>query len=899
MTSMLNNSFLELSAKENLVDYSPIMYGMQNKLLYSSFIETNTAVISEVKASYEWVMPNNDFSFDGLTTFVDLFIIDSAKKILDMKTFSIYTKIRMGMPKSKSMTIFSLGGCEGFSILIDTNSELVFDVKCGTLSYKSGIYIPVNYNTELGLVYDGFKISYYLNGDKYTELNTYFNLHYKPKIVVGKSSEFNSEFFIGKIFYIAFFSEALGPLRMKKINREGYVKPDKVRVPKQITLDNRECISSCANQPIPGIPGSPKPPPEAITYEINGDKTILSGSLAGGSSNLQEKKDLSPFVEVKCSSTAREIFKGDIKIGDKIRIKCPSDCKKGLIYGTIIYSFDSLACLASIHSGVVKANQGGMMLLKALPGMTFYQGTLQYGLQSTSIDKSDYSFQVEEAPPVITIDCKISASTPQFAGTLGMKFLVRCPENCSKTAHYVFGSNLYSGDSSICQAAIHAGALNDRGGEVQFMIEPGEKLYFRKRAFGIESKERDSYVKSIRFFNANNNLFVKYKEEFKSPSVQTNWDVIDNLEADHYPSKWEFVNTPSNIKSPSKFLLHQAHKTKSQSPLSFGTILALKNVDVVNSYFKVSLYFLNLSPVGIIFRYKDENNYYQLRLNNNGAFKIILVKKFEGKSTCLQTSQISINPKMWYTFSLLVHYDTFQAFLQIGELRNNQLIFEAVDNDIQRGGLGIGSDGNDDFYIGNIFIDNYEKDKDFNTKAGSDNRSFEIILRENNPNHRLKYCKSLFSDDKERRLNCKEFHNYCEYRCNEAVHRRENILNYSCKKSCIKDSLLKEKLENMQMTEQVSYGLSGAWTPKEKEKCDYKPDDSGASSYWVPCYITEVKSRAYDPEQKLVTVKYSIEGRTLNKTVLYPNITLKKCGTMLTDRKECNNMTIQLPNLKA
>lgn len=903
MTSMLNNSFLELGSEEMLLDQSnPVRKTSHNLLspyIFTSFIETGSNSGGDIKANYEWVSPNNDFQFDGISVFVDLFLIEAARKILDMKTFTVYTKINMGKLDAKPLTIISVGGCEGFSILIDINSELVFDVKCGSLSYKSGVYIPLNYDSQIGVVYDGAKVSFYLNGVKLNEVSTYFNLNYQQKITIGKNSEFNTHYFVGKIFYIAFFGEALGPIRLKKIFESGYIKPDRVRIPKQITLDNRECISSCANQAIPGMPGSPRPPAEAITYEINGDKTVLTGALAGGQANSQQKTDLSPFIEVKCTTTAREVFKGDIKVGDKARVKCPAKCKKGMIFGTLIYSFDSLACVAAIHSGVTKGSQSSMILLKALPGMTFYQGTQQYGVQSTSIDKSDYSFQVEEAPPVITVDCKTTASVPEFAGTLGMKFLVYCPENCSKAPNYVFGNILYSGDSSICQSAIHSGALNDRGGEVQFMIEPGQKSYYKKRAFGIESKERDSYVKSIRFFNGNNNLFIKYKEDFQSP-LTNKWEVIDNLEASHYPSKWEFIKTPSNIQSSSQFLLHQAHKTRSKSALSYGTILSLKNVDVVNSFYRLSFYFVNLSPVGIIFRYKDENNYYHLRLNNVGAYKLVLLKRYEGKTTSLETSStITINPRVWYTFTVLIYYDSIKIFLQIGDLRNNQQIFEVVDNDIQRGSLGIGSDGNDHFYVNGIYIDNYEAGSDqLGTKAGTDNRSFELILRENTPTHRAKYCKSLFGSNREELIKCREFHQYCEYRCNDMIHKRENILNFSCKRACVKDSLLKEKLENMQMNEEVSYGLnSGVWTPKESQKCDFKPDDLGNSSYWVPCIISEVKPNANDPEQKYVQLKYIIQGKVKVKSVLYPNITLKKCGSMLKVRKDCDQQGNELPSL--
>lgn len=889
MISMINtNSFLELGVGVG-------------SILHSSFLETAATTSSLIKASYDWSSPSNEFKFDGASTFVDLYLIQAARKILDMKTFTMFTKIIMRSFNKNPQTIISIGGCEGFSLTIDANAELVFDVKCGTNIYKSGIYIPVNYSTKISTVYDGIKLIFYLNGAKYNELSTYFNLQYKKTIVIGKNSEYDKDYFNGKIFYTAFFSEALGPRRNTAMYNDGYTKPDKIKPHKFITLDNRVCITSCANQPIPGIVGSPTPPPEAITYEVHGDKTVISGTIGGTKAGASDNNDFSPFIEVKCGTTAREIFKGDIKIGDKVRIKCPDDCKKpiGAIFGTIIYSFDSLACFSSVHAGLSKAGTSSMIILKVSPGLSFYQGTFQYNIQSTSIDKSDYSFTIEEAPPVIIVDCKTQGSLSQFAGTLGMKFLVKCPGKCSKIPHNVFGNELYSGDSSICQSAIHSGAINDRGGEVQFMIEPGKKLYFGSKAFGIDSKERDSYVKSIRFFNANNNLFIKYIETFSSQYINTKWDIIDNLEANDYPSKWEFVPTPGTIKTTSKFLLHQARKIRSESPLSYGSILALKNTDVVNSLYKISFYFVDLNPIGIVFRYKDDNNYYHLRINNIGAFKMILVKRYEGKSTVLASSNISITPRMWYTFTLQIFYDKFRVFLQIGELRNNQLLFETADNDIQRGALGVATDGNDDFYANGIFIDNYEMSQDkMKAKAGSDTVSFEVLLRENTVSHRQKYCKSSYPHDQEGFLSCKEFHTYCKTRCNEQIHKRENILNYSCYRSCVKDSLLKEKIANMQMNEEIGFGLNGdVWTPKEKEKCDYKMNDPTGGSFWVPCFVVEVKNNANDPEQKFVQIKYKSGSSVKVSTVLYPNITLKKCGNMLSRRVDCNKTANMLPNL--
>jgi len=43
--------------------------------------------------------------------------------------------------------------------------------------------------------------------------------------------------------------------------------------------------------------------------------------------------------------------------------------------------------------------------------------------------------------------------------------LIKCPEECSKSDGIVWGSGIYTDDSVICKAAIHAGILNDVGGE--------------------------------------------------------------------------------------------------------------------------------------------------------------------------------------------------------------------------------------------------------------------------------------------------------------------------------------------------------------------------------------------------------------------------------------------------
>jgi len=406
------------------------------------------------------------------------------------------------------------------------------------------------------------------------------------------------------------------------------------------------------------------------------------------------RNDVSALKEITCKTTPRHLLGEDIKKGDKRRVKCPKGCKKEKnlqIFGTILYTLDSPICRSAIHSGIIK-DKGGNVMIKVMHALKYYLGTRQFGIQSSGINKSDFSYTIEQATPVLTISCKTQGINNLFSGKIGRKYLVKCPVNCSRMTHNVFGNQIYSADSSICQAAIHAGALNDRGGEVNFITASGLKQYFGLKAFNVESKDRESYVKSFKFFGKNKNSFVKFREEFNSQFVTKNWDIVDNLEANNYPSNWKYIQ--SKLRTKSKFILHHSSKIKSNKPYSYGSMILLKKADIVNFKFSVNFYFVNMNPVGIIFRYKDENNYYTLRLNNLGPFKVLLIKNYEGKSITLASSTLSITPRIWYSFTLRVYFDSISVSLQIGELRNQQEIFDVQDNDLQRGTLGLGTNGN-------------------------------------------------------------------------------------------------------------------------------------------------------------------------------------------------------------
>eukprot|EP00736_Rhodelphis_marinus_P001158 Rmarinus@m.6210 len=70
------------------------------------------------------------------------------------------------------------------------------------------------------------------------------------------------------------------------------------------------------------------------------------------------------------------------------------------------------------------------------------------------------------SPDTATI-CARDLTHNDLAGPVGSVKYVRCPPGCTAEAGDVEGSVYYSGDSSICRAAIHAGVFGDDGGVVR------------------------------------------------------------------------------------------------------------------------------------------------------------------------------------------------------------------------------------------------------------------------------------------------------------------------------------------------------------------------------------------------------------------------------------------------
>jgi hypothetical protein len=89
-----------------------------------------------------------------------------------------------------------------------------------------------------------------------------------------------------------------------------------------------------------------------------------------------------------------------------------------------------------------------------------------------------------------------STSGATFDQKAGKTYRFSCPPE--GTAGAVWGSDIYTADSSICTAAVHAGKITlDKGGDVTVEFGPGRKTYGATTRNGITSYNFGEYPQSF------------------------------------------------------------------------------------------------------------------------------------------------------------------------------------------------------------------------------------------------------------------------------------------------------------------------------------------------------------------------------------------------------------------
>ncbi len=193
-------------------------------------------------------------------------------------------------------------------------------------------------------------------------------------------------------------------------------------------------------------------------------------------------------------------------IGHEFSFTCPAGGKLGSVWGTGYYTDDSSICTAAVHAGLVTPENGGTVVMRIEPGRKRFGGSAEYGVESSSYGAWPGSFvflsgergTLLSDPDFDMIGWRTDAADLRIAA--GQIQTLRCTPNGN--AHTVWGSGVYTDDSSICSAAVHDGRITlEEGGVVSVEGLPGREAYGGELLHGIQSMPYGRWRASFRFVN--------------------------------------------------------------------------------------------------------------------------------------------------------------------------------------------------------------------------------------------------------------------------------------------------------------------------------------------------------------------------------------------------------------
>ncbi|CAF4367686.1 unnamed protein product [Rotaria sp. Silwood2] len=145
---------------------------------------------------------------------------------------------------------------------------------------------------------------------------------------------------------------------------------------------------------------------------------------------------------------------------------------RGSVWGTDVYTDDSILATTAVHAGVVKNGETKTITVKILPGQFSYRGTLKNGITSVSYGAWAGSYLFVENPVTYEI------SSPNLSGYRNKvghmySFIVT-----GTIVGSVWGTDIYTDDSNLATAAVHAGVANNNETKVvHIKILPGQSSY--------------------------------------------------------------------------------------------------------------------------------------------------------------------------------------------------------------------------------------------------------------------------------------------------------------------------------------------------------------------------------------------------------------------------------------
>ncbi len=174
---------------------------------------------------------------------------------------------------------------------------------------------------------------------------------------------------------------------------------------------------------------------------------------------------------------------------------------QGTIWGTDIYTDDSRLAKAAVHAGIIDVGQTAVIEVAIRGGQTSYTGSTRHGITSSSYGRWSGSYEViRRVPSLSDAEVDVIEDDPGRLTSLrsrtGETFFFRIT---GSTSGSVWGTDVYTDDSQLAKAAVHAGVLAiGETGVVAVTILPGQDGYEGSTRNGVTTFSYGRYGGSFR-----------------------------------------------------------------------------------------------------------------------------------------------------------------------------------------------------------------------------------------------------------------------------------------------------------------------------------------------------------------------------------------------------------------
>ncbi len=173
--------------------------------------------------------------------------------------------------------------------------------------------------------------------------------------------------------------------------------------------------------------------------------------------------------------------------GQALSFVCPaSDGSKANLYGTDTYTDDSPICAAAIHAGVLEAGRAGIVTILIGDGAKSFKGSERNRIVSHDYGAlgHSYSFVQDGEPGSISWKTVWNGIPDDFTDPI----VVSCPPE-GDASRAIWGTDVYTRDSTICVAAAHTGSITpEKGGLVTVRRAPAPKEYPGTERYRVTSQ---------------------------------------------------------------------------------------------------------------------------------------------------------------------------------------------------------------------------------------------------------------------------------------------------------------------------------------------------------------------------------------------------------------------------